>query len=57
MIWLYIIIAGFYLVAEGISRKRLGDRVIAHIDAAEARQVERERQAGLNANAAARWQG
>lgn len=58
MIALTIILAGFVLIAFGLTVRHHGDRVIDEILAAELRQIDRERKAKQHdANLKARWQG
>lgn len=55
MIFLTICSAAAVLVAFALTVRHHCDRVIDEVLAAEQRQIERERAAGLNANAQARW--
>lgn len=57
MIGLTIALVGLALIGFGIVGKRQGDRVVDEILAAELRQIDRERQRGLDANTKARWIG
>jgi hypothetical protein len=58
VIVLTVFLVGLAMVGFGISSKRLGDRVIAEILAAEQRGIERDRRAKqYAANLAARWRG
>ena len=53
MIGLTIVLVGLALIGFGIAVKRMGDKVINEILAAELRQIERDRQRGISAGIAA----
>ena len=58
MIGLAIVLAGFVLVAAGLTARHYADRVIEEIHRAELREVDRERrQREFDANVSARWVG
>ena len=58
MIGLTIVLVGLALIGFGIAVKRMGDKVVEEILAAELRQIERDRvNAQHAANVSARWQG
>lgn len=53
---LVIVLAGLLMIGLGVSLKRLGDRMVDEILAAEQRQIARERrQREYDANLAAKW--
>ena len=57
MIALVIFAVAAVMIATAATIRRHADRVIDEVLAAEQRQIARERNRGLDANVAARWQG
>ena len=53
MIGLVIVLVGLALIGFGVASKRMGDRVVEEILAAELRQIDRERQRGIAAGVVA----